>query len=92
MGGWIFLIGISTLIVMPIYRSVMRRLIGKDKLYIFFGVAVLSSALCFMLLREDPRAVAGPGYLVIFLFGPFAIGWIVCGLFSLAAKAVLPRN
>jgi hypothetical protein len=45
-----------------------------------------------MLLKDDPRGVAGPGYLVIFLFGPFAIGWISCGLVSLTAWAAIGRK
>jgi hypothetical protein len=81
--GWLFLIGISTLLVTPIYRVVMRPFSGIQKVYVFFGVAVPVSALCRMLLKEDPRGVAGPGYLVIFLFGPFALGWISCGIISL---------
>ena len=88
MGGWTFLIVVSTLIVMPIYRGVMRRLAGNDKLYVFMGVAVLSSAVCFLLLKDDPRGVAGPGYVVIFLFGPFAIGWVCNGIFSLVGWAI----
>ena len=92
MGGWIFLIGISTLIVTPIYRVVMRQFSGVEKVYVFLGVAVLTSALCFMLLKQDPRGVAGPGYLVIFFFGPLAIGWICWGLFSLIAWMFIGRH
>jgi hypothetical protein len=90
--GWLFLIGISTLVMTPIYRVVMRQFSGIQKTYVFFGVAVLSTVLCFMLLKDDPRGVAGPGYLVIFLFGPFAIGWISCGLVSLTAWAAIGRK
>jgi hypothetical protein len=85
--GWLFLIGISTLVVTPIYRLVMRQFAGIQKVYVFVGVAVLASALCFMLLEEDPRGVGGPGYLVIFLFGPFALGWISWGVIGLIAWA-----
>ena len=85
--GWLFLIGISTLVMTPIYRFVMRQFSGVQSVYVFVGVAILASALCFMLLKEDPRAIAGPGYLVIFLFGPFALGWISCGFISLIAWA-----
>jgi hypothetical protein len=85
--GWLFLIAVSALVVTPIYRVVMRHFSGTRKVGVFFGVAVLSSAICFFLLKEDPRGIAGPGYLVIFLFGPLAIGWIGCGLISLIAWA-----
>ena len=85
MGGWIFLIGVSTLLVTPIYRVVMRRFSSVERVYVFLGGAVSTSALCFMLIREDPRGIAGPGYLVIFFFGPLAIGWICWGLLSLIA-------
>jgi hypothetical protein len=85
--GWLFLIGISTLVVTPIYRFVMRRFSGIQKVYVFVGVAVLASALCFMLLKEDPHGVGSPGYLVIFLFGPFALGWISWGFISLIGWA-----
>jgi hypothetical protein len=83
MGGWTFLIIVSTLIIAPVYWFVMKRFSGAEKLLVFFGVAVLTSAVCFMLLKQDPRGVAGPGYLVIFLFGPLAIGWICCGFLGL---------
>jgi hypothetical protein len=85
MGGWIFLIVVSTFIVAPIYWFVMRQLSGAEKVSVFLGVAVLTSTVCFMLLKQDPRGVAGPGYLVIFLFGPLAIGWICCGFLGLLA-------
>jgi hypothetical protein len=85
--GWLFLIGISTLVMTPIYRFVMRQFSGVQSVYVFVGVAILASSLCFMLLKEDPRAIAGPGYLVIFLFGPFALGWISWGFISLIAWA-----
>jgi hypothetical protein len=85
--GWLFLIGISTLVMTPVYRFVMRQFSGVQKVYVFVGVAILASALCFMLLKEDPRAIAGPGYLVIFLFGPFALGWISWGFINLIARA-----
>jgi hypothetical protein len=64
---------------------VMRQFSGVENVYVFLGVAILTSALCFMLLKQDPRGVAGPGYLVIFFFGPLAIGWICWGLLSLIA-------
>jgi hypothetical protein len=83
--GWLFLIGISTLVVTPIYRFVMRQFSGIQKVYVFVGVAVLASALCVMLLKEDPGGVGGPGYLVIFVFGPFSLGWISWGFISLIA-------
>jgi hypothetical protein len=91
-GGWIFLIGISTLIVTPIYRVVMRQFSGVEKVYVFLGGAVLTSALCFMLLKQDPRGVGGPGYLVICFFGPLAIGWICWGLLSLIAWVFIGRH
>ena len=85
--GWAFLIVVSTLIVMPIYRMVMRGFSGSG-IYVFGAIAVSSSLICFILLNEDPRGVAGPGYLVIFLFGPFAIGWICNGILSFVAWAI----
>jgi hypothetical protein len=85
MGGWVFLIIVSTLIVAPIYWFVMRQFSGVDRVSVFIGVAVLTSTVCFILLKQDPRGVAGPGYVVIFLFGPLAIGWICCGFLSVLA-------
>lgn len=92
MSGWLFLIGISTLVVTPIYRVVMRQFAGPQKILVFAAVAAVSSAVCFMLIKEDPLGVAGPGYLVIFLFGPFAVGWISWGLISLTAWALVGRR
>ena len=90
MAGWIFLILVSTLIIMPIYRKVMRH--SDSKIKVFIGVAIFSSLICFMLLREDPRGIAGPGYLVIFLFGPFAIGWICNGIINLVVWVIARRQ
>ena len=92
MVGWLFLIGISTLIVTPIYRAVMRQFSGSQKVFVFAGVAILGSVTCFTLLRQDPRGVAGPGYLVILFFGPLTIGWICWGLISLIGWAITGRR
>jgi hypothetical protein len=39
--GWLILIGISALVVTPIYRAVMRQLSGIQKVYVFAGVAIV---------------------------------------------------
>jgi hypothetical protein len=82
------LIIVSTLVVAPVYWFVMKHFSGVEKLSVFLGVAVLTSTVCFMLLKQDPRGVAGPGYLVILLFGPLAIGWVCCGFLGLIAGVV----
>jgi hypothetical protein len=81
MDGWLFFIIFSTLVIMPIYRKVMRQ--SANKITAFVSVAIPSSLIALVLLRMDPRGIEGPGYFVIFLFGPLTIGWICNGVLNL---------
>ena len=91
MTGWLFLIIVSTLVMTPVYRFIMLRIAVSARPASFLAVAVISIAASFALYRSDPRGIAGPGYLLIFVVGPFTIGWLVCGLVNLMAWGLRKR-